>query len=215
MNKHVSVLVSTYNHAKYIGRCIRSLLNQKYNKFFYEIIVIDDCSTDNTLKALENFKDDIILIKNKKNLGLAASLNIAIKKAKSPYVIRVDSDDYVNENFILFLRTFIEENQNYDAVSCDYYIVDEKEKIIERCDSSINPIACGIIFRLGQLIQIGLYDKKFRLFEDEDLRKRFDKKFKVIRLPLPLYRYRRHATNITNNQKNKKKFSKMLKKKKY
>ncbi len=215
MNKHVSVVISTYNHSKYLGRCIRSLLNQKYEKKLYEVIVIDDSSTDNTLKVLENFKDEIIILKNKKNLGLAASLNIAIKKCKSPYVVRVDSDDYVNENFILFLRTFIEENQNYDAVACDYYIVNEREKILERCDSSIKPIACGIIFRLDQIVQIGLYDKKFRLFEDEELRKRFDKKFKVIRLPLPLYRYRRHATNITNDKKNKKKFSKLLKKKKY
>ena len=58
---------------------------------------------DNTInKILENFKDQITLIKNKKNLGLAATLNKAIKKCRSPYLVRVDSDDYVNENFLYF-----------------------------------------------------------------------------------------------------------------
>jgi glycosyltransferase involved in cell wall biosynthesis len=215
VNKHLSIIVPTYNHEKYIARCIRSLINQNYQRSFYEIIVIDDGSTDNTIKILENFKDQITLIKNKKNLGLAATLNKAIKSCRSPYLVRVDSDDYVNENFIFFLRYFLEFNNELDAVACDYYLVDEKENIIERCNSNEKPIACGIIFRLDQLVKIGLYDKRFRLFEDRDLRKRFLKKFNIFRIPLPLYRYRRHEKNITNNKKNIKKYKKLLSKKKY
>ena len=215
MNKHLSIIVPTYNHEKYIARCIRSLINQNYQRSFYEIIVIDDGSTDNTIKILENFKDQITLIKNKKNLGLAATLNKAIKKCRSPYLVRVDSDDYVNENFIFFLRYFLEFNNELDAVACDYFLVDEKENIIERCNSSEKPIACGIIFRLDQLVKIGQYDKRFRLFEDRDLRKRFLKKFNIFRIPLPLYRYRRHEKNITNDKKNIKKYKKLLNKKKY
>lgn len=215
MNKHLSIVVPTYNHEKYIARCIRSLINQNYQRSFYEIIVIDDGSTDNTIKILENFKDQITLIKNKKNLGLAATLNKAIKKCRSPYLVRVDSDDYVNENFIFFLRYFLEFNNELDAVACDYFLVDEKENIIERCNSNEKPIACGIIFRLDQLVKIGLYDKRFRLFEDRDLRKRFLKKFNIFRIPLPLYRYRRHEKNITNDKKNIKKYKKLLSKKKY
>ena len=215
MNKHLSIIVPTYNHEKYIARCIRSLINQNYQRSFYEIIVIDDGSTDNTIKILENFKDQITLIKNKKNLGLAATLNKAIKKCRSPYLVRVDSDDYVNENFIFFLRYFLEFNNELDAVACDYYLVDEKENIIERCNSNEKPIACGIIFRLDQLVKIGLYDKRFKLFEDRDLRKRFLKKFNIFRIPLPLYRYRRHEKNITNDKKNIKKYKKLLNKKKY
>jgi len=215
VSKKVTIVVATYNQGKYISRCLRSLLNQTFEKNLYEIVVIDDCSTDNTSSVLKNFSNEITVLKNNKNQGLAASLNVAIKKCKTPYIIRVDSDDYVNENFILFLRTFIEENPNYDAVACDYYLVDEKENILDRCDCKKNPIACGIIFRLDQLIQIGLYDTKFRLYEDKDLRKRFLKKFKITRLPLPLYRYRRHISNITNDHISKKKFSKLLRKKKY
>ena len=96
-----------------------------------------------------------------------------------------------------------------------YFLVDEKENIIERCNSNEKPIACGIIFRLDQLVKIGLYDKRFRLFEDRDLRKRFLKKFNIFRIPLPLYRYRRHEKNITNDKKNIKKYKKLLSKKKY
>ena len=58
MNKQVSIVVPTYNHEKYISRCLRSLINQNYQKSFYEIIVIDDGSTDNTIKILENLEQN-------------------------------------------------------------------------------------------------------------------------------------------------------------
>ena len=61
------------------------------------------------------------------------------------------------------------------------------------------PIACGIMFRIEHLIDIGLYDEDFFCREEEDLRERFLKKFSIERVRLPLYRYRRHENNMTNN----------------
>jgi hypothetical protein len=61
------------------------------------------------------------------------------------------------------------------------------------------PIACGIMFRTDQLIDVGLYDESFLLHEDRDLRFRFLKKYDIHRVELPMYRYRRHDTNITND----------------
>ena len=77
----VSIIVCTYNHAKWIERCLRSLINQDFiKKDEYEVIIIDDCSKDYTQKILENFKfDNFRFYKNKKNLGLPVSLNKAIK----------------------------------------------------------------------------------------------------------------------------------------
>ena len=87
-----------------------------------------------------------------------------------------------------------------DAVACDYFLVDEQEEIIERKNCMKNPIGCGIMFKSNHLFEIGLYDEEFKLYEERDLRHRFEKIYKIHRLELPLYRYRRHGNNITNDQ---------------
>ena len=71
----ISVIIPTYNQEKFIGRCLRSLLDQSHERFNYEIIVIDDASQDKTLYALNLFKEDIKIILNKKNKGLPYSIN--------------------------------------------------------------------------------------------------------------------------------------------
>ena len=211
--KNISIIVPTYNHEKYIGRCIRSLLNQSIDKNSYEIIVIDDCSTDQTKQALKVYENDINLILNKENYGLPKSLNIGIKQSKSKFIVRVDSDDYVNKDFLLMLSIFLQNNDDIDAVACDYFLIDEKENIVERKSTKIDPIACGIMFRYEQLIDIGLYDENFMLFEEREMRSRFDKKYSISYINLPLYRYRQHESNISKNKDSKAKYEKLLKEK--
>ena len=92
-NPDVSIIITNYNYSRYIARCVRSCLKQK--NVNVEVIVVDDKSTDNSADALSPFLDDIRIIKNKKNLGVAASANKGIKAAKGQFIIRVDADDYV------------------------------------------------------------------------------------------------------------------------
>jgi glycosyltransferase involved in cell wall biosynthesis len=199
----VSVIVAAYNQERFIGRCLRSLLHQTPPASGYEIIVVDDGSTDRTAFALSLFTDrfdsPVQVISNERNLGLPASLNRGIRAARAPFVVRVDSDDFVNANFVNFLSYYLDVNPHVDAVACDYLLLDDKEQIIERCNCSEKPIACGIMFRKQQLIDIGLYDENFRCHEERELRIRFEKKHNIHRLELPLYRYRRHEKNMTNN----------------
>ena len=200
----LTVIVPCYNHELFIGRCLRSILDQTLDKKFYKVIVIDDCSKDNSLKIINKFSDNIKIIKNKKNMGLPYSVNLGIKNAKSNYIVRLASDDYVNKNFLYFLLEFIEGNKEFtDAVSCDYLVVNDREKVIKRENCLKNPIACGIIFKTAHLIDLGLYNEKLRINEEVELRKRYEKKYKISRLSLPLYRYRRHKTNITNKLRKK------------
>ncbi len=214
MNKPtVSVIIPTFNQEKYLGRCLRSLMNQSMHRSDYEIIVVNDGSKDKTKFAANLFKEEIKLINNKKNMGLPYSINKGILSAKGRFVVRVDSDDYVNKEFLNIPYNFLSSNVEIDAVSCDYLIVDDKEKVIKRENSNKKPIGCGIMFRLEQLLELGLYDKKFLVHEDKDLRYRFLKKFKIYRIPLPLYRYRKHQKNITNNLSKMKKHLKQFKKK--
>ena len=202
----VSVIVAAYNQEKFIGRCLRSLLHQTMSQKSYEIIVIDDGSTDLTSYALELFQDGcnksnqcIEVLVNKDNLGLPASLNRGIRAARAPYIVRVDSDDYVNTDFLNFMYSFLDMNQHIDAVACDYLTVNDVEEVIHRHNCMENPIACGIMFRKQHLMEIGLYDEDFRCNEERDLRIRFEKKYTISKLEMPLYRYRQHDNNMTGD----------------
>ena len=199
----VSVIVATYNPVRFLGRCLRSLLNQTVPHDTYEIVVVNDGSTDRTRYALELFCDPseslVRVITNSSNLGLPASLNLGLKAARGSFIVRVDSDDFVNANFINFLSVYLETNPQADAVACDYLLLDDGEAVIERRNCLDAPIACGIMFRKQQLFDIGLYDESFRRHEERELRIRFEQKYKISRLDVPLYRYRRHGSNITND----------------
>ena len=214
MNKPlISVIIPVYNQEKWIIRCIRSLLNQKnITRQQFELIIINDGSTDRTNFALDGFKDEITIIKNKQKTNLPSALNQGIKKSNSKYIVRVDGDDYVNENYLYLLMEFLEQNKYMDAIACDYFIVNDNEEILSRENCFNSPIGCGIMFKTSDLLDIGLYDENFNLCEEEELKMRFEKKYKIHRLELPLYRYRKHEKNITNNKKDVHKFKRKLKK---
>lgn len=196
----VTVVVAALNQERFIGRCIRSLLAQNFPRHDYEVLVVDDGSTDRTSYALELFADEVTMIRNDSNIGLPASLNRAIRKVRSPFLVRVDADDFVSRNFLLFLHGFASQNSYMDAVACDYNLVDDQGVVIARKNCMEEPIACGIIFRTDHLVDIGLYDEQFLRQEERDLRIRFLKKHGIHRLEMPLYRYRRHEANITNDR---------------
>ena len=199
MSALVSVIVAAHDEERYIGRCLRSLLAQRFARSQFEIVVVDDGSTDRTSAILETFGADVRVIRNDKNLGLPASLNKAITSTHSKFVVRVDADDYVNAAFLDVLYLFLAENPGFDAAACDYLLVDDREEVLRRADAMKEPIACGIMFRTEQLIDIGLYDESFLRHEDRDLRVRFLDRYSIHHIPLPLYRYRRHDDNITND----------------
>jgi glycosyltransferase involved in cell wall biosynthesis len=205
-----SVLITAFNFEKYIGRAIRSILNQSVDRDSYEIIVINDDSADRTQFALEVFEDDILLLHNDKRIGLPASINRGIRKAKGQFVVRVDGDDYVHKDFIKILELHLRLNEDIDAVACDYIMVDDNEAMLGHKNCLSEPIACGILFRIEQLIDIGLYDENFLCLEDQDLRIRFLRKFNIERIRLPLYRYRRHENNMTNNASRLEHYQSML-----
>ena len=156
-----------------------------------------------------------MLLKNEQNKGLPYSINKGIKKANGQFIVRVDCDDYVHNDYLRFLSTYLQLNNNVDAVACDYNTVDQNQNLIERINCNDVPIGCGIMFRIEQLISIGLYDEKFLAREDEDLRIRFSKKFRIERLAIPLYKYRKHNNNLTNNENEMNKYKKILDEKNY
>ncbi|RHX78291.1 glycosyltransferase family 2 protein [Leptospira yasudae] len=210
----ISVIVCSYNHAKWIERCIRSIVHQEnIDPESYEIVIVNDGSKDHTLEILENLSvlHQVKVIHNEANLGLPQSLNKAIKSALGRYIVRVDSDDYVSRKFLSLMRLFLDMNREYQAVAVDYIKVDENENAVEKVNCMEHQIACGIMFRKECLFDIGLYDENFQMREGHNLRKRFEEKFKIMRLELPLYKYRHHNDNRTKNIAEVQKYDQLLK----
>lgn len=195
----VSVLIPTYNSAGYVGRAIRSVVEASSHVSEVEILVIDDGSTDDTLRILKPFSSQIQLLRHSSNLGLPSALNTGIRNARGQFIVRVDSDDFVHEEYISILTTALRLNNSYDAVCCDYFIVDHHQNTVEIVNSLERPIGCGIMFRHHHLVDIGLYNESMRICEEVDLRERFLNKYEIIRVPIPLYKYCRRNDSLSSD----------------
>ena len=195
----VSLIITAHNYAQYVERAIRSALDQSLGQSEYEILVINDASTDHTQEVLENYKEAVRVFNLEQNLGLSGARNFGIQKAKGQFIIFLDADDYIHRDLLKVQKLFLEENTKLDAVSADYYLVNERGERIEHVCAEEKPIACGIMFRKDFLYNIGLYDEKFRAREEEDLRIRWTESYNIYNLIVPLYRYRMHDSNLTKN----------------
>lgn len=208
----VSIVITCYNRERFISRAIRSALSQKFSKDDFEVIVVDDGSTDNSPKIIRDFGDEIVPIFFHKNRGLPAARNIGIRKARGRFVVHLDSDDYIHEELIYIEYLHLAFNPEWGAVACDYIEVDANEAHINRHNAQKEPIACGIMFRKEFLIEIGLYDERMRLCEDEELRSRYEALFEIGYVNLPLYRYTKHDGNLTNDVQELEKYRKRISK---
>lgn len=195
----ISVVIANYNYGRYLGRCVRSLMAQELDSKRYEIILVDDGSTDDSLNHLQVYRENLNIIALEKNFGLSYAANIGMKSAKSRYIVRVDSDDFVHSSFLSTLLLGFElHGKDYEAISCDYVKVSPNGEVIGYGASEIEPIACGIAFKADILEVLGYYNDSLRINEDIDLRARFTAEgYKIKNLALPLYRYVKHDASLT------------------
>lgn len=129
-NKLVSVIIPVYNVELYVEKAIRSIMNQTYKNL--EIIVVDDCSTDNTyniVKELQKKDSRIHLYKNEVNSQIAASLNKAFFHSSGEYIVRMDGDDISMPDRIEIMIEFLE-NNDYDLVGSSMTAIDANDNII-------------------------------------------------------------------------------------
>lgn len=117
-DKIISVIVPIYNSEKYLDRCIKSIINQNYNNL--EIILIDDCSTDNSLSICEKYKANdsrIKIIKNKRNYGVSKCRNLGLKSSNGDYIAFVDSDDFIEKNMYDSMLNILQK-YDLDFIQC-------------------------------------------------------------------------------------------------
>jgi len=125
----VSVIMSTHNGLPYLKMAVQSILEQTYKNL--EFIIVEDGSKDLSWKYLKKIRDKRIkLIKNSKKLGLAASLNKAIKTAKGKYIARMDADDISLSKRLETQVVFMQKNPTVDICGTWVKLIDENEKII-------------------------------------------------------------------------------------
>ncbi|MBM6662930.1 glycosyltransferase family 2 protein [Marseilla massiliensis] len=120
MTKEFSVLIPAYNVEKYIDKCLQSILNQSFTNF--EIIIIDDGSTDETLKICKKYEsmDSRIKVFHQVNNGIVETRNKLIQLANGNWIVFIDADDYVKENYLSCFSNYINKFPDADVFACDY-----------------------------------------------------------------------------------------------
>lgn len=127
MNELVSIITPSYNTAKFIGKTIESVQAQTYQN--WEMIIVDDCSTDNTDDVVAGYMSDkrIKYIKNEKNSGAAVSRNQALREVKGKWIAFLDSDDLWSSKKLEKQISFMEQN-GYHFSYTNYEEIDEQDQ---------------------------------------------------------------------------------------
>ena len=214
-NPTISVIMSVYNSEKYLTEAIESILNQTFKDF--EFIIINDGSTDKSLDIIRKYqkKDKrIILINNKKNLGLIKSLNNGLRRSRGKYIARMDSDDislikrfqtqydYLEQNQDIFLvgtgLIQIDENSNDIIKSKPIRGVEFIKQLLEKRNCIAHPT---IMFKNKERY---FYRNKMLYCEDYDLYLRLlnDEK-KIDNIHNILLKYRVTKDSISNSKRSK------------
>jgi glycosyltransferase involved in cell wall biosynthesis len=206
----VTVYIPAHNYGQYIEKAIQSVIAQSMED--WELILIDDGSTDNTGEILSKYSDHAkIRSIQQENKGLNVTSNIAIRLSNGKYIIRLDADDYFDENILLILSSTLDKKPDVGLVYPDYYHVDENGEIIEvvrrkKIGEEVELLdlpahgACTM-FRKSLLQEIGGYTEDFTCQDGYDIWIRIIQKHKPYNVNVPLFYYRQHPGSLTNNKK--------------
>ena len=210
MTKKYSVVIPTYNNQFFIGSAIKSAVNQTLSKEHYDIIVVDDGSSDNTedvVKDIISSVDFDIKYFKKPNGGTASARNFGINKSTAENIAFLDADDTYTSNKLLFSLGVLEKYPGVSIVYSDYVekyvdknVVRMKEnfsidKLFKSCIISTNSVV-----RRKAIDIVGGFDEKLRYIEDYDLWCRIVMSGAfAIRIPEILFLYTSHPASKTNS----------------
>ena len=209
----ISVVVPAHNAQKYIGSAIESVLSQTFKKF--ELIVINDASTDNTLGIIKSFskKDPRVkIINNDTRLNIADSLNKGINIAQSNIIARMDSDDISLPNRLELQYKLINSSKNIAVVGSDIVIINsvgneiglrkypESSGELKNCLFKYSPFAHPVVmFRKDVFEEVGGYNPKYSPTEDLDLWFRLGRKHQFKSIRQTLLKYRVHEKSSSHS----------------
>jgi len=185
MEDLISIIIPVYNSAKYLPKCLDSVIGQTYRKL--EIITINDGSIDNSLDILKEFekKDNRIIILNKKNAGVSEARNDGIDAAKGEYIMFIDSDDWIEDNYIELLYEEMKDNQldvcrtgfivDRSGIPCEKISLTEKNELLINgndikqnfIDTTIFHSACVQLIKLDLIKKHNIRFDQYVAYEED------------------------------------------------
>ena len=209
----LSVYIVSHNYKSYIAQCIESVLKSTKNyRNHVELAIIDDCSHDGSRDIILQFKDDFdLIIFNKANLGLIKTCNSIISQLSGEYFVRVDADDYVEENFVSEFFSVIF-SKGCDLIYPNYYLVDmsgKKIALYERNSQSNVPSfnrpfhGAFTFIKRDFFNHIGGYNEAYTRQDGYYLwLQGILNKARIYHHALPLFNYRQHRGSLSSDKRN-------------
>ncbi len=200
-NPTISIVIPNCNHGCYIADAINSLLSQTYPD--YEIIVVDDGSTDQSRKIISSFGDKVRAI-YQHNQGLSAARNTGIRAAQGSYIGVLDADDMVEPEFMSTLVSLLESQPDADGIYCGFRFVDQLNNPLPQIEArTISPdrlyktlvegnflVPESMFVRKYCYDEVGLFDTSLQALEDFDMWLRITSRFKIVSTTKILTRHR-------------------------
>ena len=207
----ITAIIPTYNRAHYLGIAIKSVLEQTFDNF--ELIVVDDGSSDNTRELVEEFSDQRIRYVYQKNRGISAAMNTGIRAARGCYVARLDSDDMWLPDMLETLAKVLDAHPKIGLAYGKAQAMNKDGEPFSQIrayaglypEDSLRSMLCGdcicniaILVRRSCFEKAGLFDESLLVNEDWDMWLRVALHYPFAFVDQVLARYRYHDGNITN-----------------
>jgi len=210
-NSLITVYIPCHNYGRFLRQAVDSVLRQTCTD--WEMIIVDDGSQDNTAEIVAQYEsehpENIRIISHPEPLGLQVSANEALRKARGRYVIRLDADDYLDENALLVLSHYLDHHPDIALVYPNYIYIDERGNFLgveqrKRAGSEDQVLdlpahgACTMV-RKRVLISVGGYDERFDRQDGYDLWLKVVNRYSVANIETPLFYYRQHDESLTGD----------------
>jgi len=203
----LTVLMTVHNGGRYLRMAIESILAQTYRTFCF--LIVDDASTDDTRAIVASYGDPRIhLVSLDRNVGQTAALNVGLQYARSPWIARMDADDFSAPSRLELQMSAVETDHSLDCIGTFAWVFKEDPKVVEEViekplqDAAIKrqlwhavPLIHGtLVMRRSAMLEAGGYDERYRYSADWEFYGRFLARSCAANLPQGLLGIRRHAT---------------------
>jgi glycosyltransferase involved in cell wall biosynthesis len=207
----VSVIIPLYNKEETIRKTVESVLNQSYADF--ELLVVDDGSTDNSLKILSEINDERLIIISKPNGGVSHARNYGVRNAKSEFIFFLDADDLITSNCLSIFASLLSKYKNESVFVSNFKIIQTNSEEIVYCKSNkeflykkpikalwgkkIFPRTGAMMIKKECFDNIGYFNNDIVIYEDLEFILRLLNKYNVVYTPLVVMTYQREFNSLS------------------